>query len=92
MNRTTLLHLTNVIECQCYIKAYYVAKNTLLKARMLFTYSRSRSSSDFFCSVGESGDGGFSLSIIVGPAASSSRWGLERDYRKKKVVEIKVMA
>lgn len=46
------------------------------------TYSRSKSNSDFFCSVGESGDGGLSLSIIVGPAASNSRCGLERNWRR----------
>ena len=44
------------------------------------TYSLSKSSSDFFCSVGESGDGGLSLSTMVGPAASKSRWGLARNW------------
>lgn len=38
-----------------------------------FTYSLNKSRSVFFCSVGESGEGGLSLSITVGPAASRRR-------------------
>ena len=65
------------------ILATFLLLKQLNKDDMFFflyhTYSRSKSNSDFFCSVGESGDGGLSLSMIVGPAASSSRCGLERN-------------
>ena len=53
------------------------------KCGKIDTHSRRRSNSDFFCSVGESGEGGLSLSMIVGPAASIKRWGLARIWDRR---------